>query len=499
MVKADVVIIGSGISGLTAAALLAKHGKEVVLVEKNRNPGGSIRQFTRKNHAFDIGFHYTGCLGEGEILNLLWQHCGVLDKVNIIPASQGGYDHFEDPATGKVIRGYFSYEHLEEELIANFPHEKNGIKTYLKTIRTNCQDVPFYKTDLPLLPFLRGYKDQVNSLSSFLDKTIEDRLLRSVLEAPGFLYGVPTRKASVEVHSLVAHGYYSGAYKVAGGGQSVVNSFVDAIRATGTSLSVNAEVTSIQVKNGAVTGVTLYSGEEITCSQIIYTGHPGQSLALLPPSVFRPAYKSRVRNLQNSLSMFAVFAESEKFVDCTTGALNYYIFPKTGEILPPQSMLAPNQRIMLMTSGAPASSKELHGHGNDVTLLSTGYWKDVEPFLKNDSPRRSPEYTAWKADITDKMVTKAEERWGAISGTLTPLATATPLTFRDKLSAPSGCTYGAMHCLGQYTPDVRTRLSGFYLSGQSTLMTGVVGASVAGLVSAGEILGLEDLWRSIRL
>ena len=497
--KADVVIIGSGVSGLTAAALLSKHGKQVVLVEKNRHLGGSIRQFTRKNHSFDIGFHYTGCLGDGEILNVLWQHCGVLDRVNIIPASQGGYDHFEDPTTGKVVRGYFSYERLEEELIAHFPLEKDGIKTYLQTIRNNCQDVPFYKTDLPLLPFLRGYKNQAHSLANFLDTTIEDTLLRSVLEAPGFLYGVPTQNASLEVHSLVAHGYYSGAYKVAGGGQSVVNSFVDAIRTMGTSISVKSEVTSIAAQNGAVTGVTLDSGEEIACSQVIYTGHPSRSLPLLPSSVFRPAYKSRIQNLKNSLSMFAVFAESEKFVDCASGALNYYIFPKTGEILPPQSILAPNKRTMLMTSGAPATPKGLHGHGNDVILLSTGYWKDVEPFLKNDCPRRSPEYTDWKTDITNKMVKKAEERWGAISGTLTPLATATPLTFRDELSAPSGCTYGAMHCLGQYTPDVRTRLSGFYLSGQSTLMTGVVGASIAGLVSAGEILGLEDLWRNIQL
>ncbi|CAG36589.1 phytoene desaturase family protein [Desulfotalea psychrophila] len=498
--RADVVIIGSGISGLTAGALLAKHGKKVVILEKSRYPGGSIRQFTRKRHAFDVGFHYTGCLGEGEVLNFLWKHCGVLQSLDIIPSDPAGYDHFEDGASGRVIRGYFSYEKLAEELEREFPRELQGIRKYLKTVQENCQDVPFYKPHLPLLPFLRGYKENAQSLSSFLKSITDDRLLRAVLEAPGFLYGVPTADASLEVHSLVAHGYYSGAYKVAGGGQSVVDSFANALDKYGATLTLNAEVTSVLVNNGMTAGVQLASGEEITCQQVIYTGHPSQSLDLLPPQGFRPAYKTRVKNLRPSLSMFAVFAESEKRVDCADGILNYYLFPKEGAILPQQSQLAPHQRTMLMTSGAPAvPQKGLHGQGNDVILLSTGYWQDIEQFAGKNSPPRGPEYTEWKRAIAEKMIHRAEEKWGDICGTLNPLATASPLTFRDELSAPSGCTYGAMHCLGQFNPDVRTRLPGFYLSGQSTLMTGVVGASVAGLVSAGEILGLEDLWRSVQL
>lgn len=77
------------------------------------------------------------------------------------------------------------------------------------------------------------------------------------------------------------------------------------------------------------------------------------------------------------------------------------------------------------------------------------------------------------------------------------LAAGTPLTFRDELSAPQGCAYGASHSLDQYTPDIRTRVPGLYLSGQSTLMTGVVGTSLAGFISAGYIVGLESLWKEM--
>ncbi len=96
------------------------------------------------------------------------------------------------------------------------------------------------------------------------------------------------------------------------------------------------------------------------------------------------------------------------------------------------------------------------------------------------------------------MVAQAERLWHEQCGAIQPLATGTPLTFCDELSAPEGCTYGAMHCLDQFNPDIRTRLPGLYLSGQSTLMTGVVGASISALVAAGEITGLEPLWEEIK-
>ena len=96
------------------------------------------------------------------------------------------------------------------------------------------------------------------------------------------------------------------------------------------------------------------------------------------------------------------------------------------------------------------------------------------------------------------MIRTAEQRWGEYCGRIEPLAVGTPLTFRDMLGAPQGCVYGAMQSLDQFNPGVRTRLAGLFLIGQSTLMTGVVGAAASGLVGAGEILGLEDLWEEIR-
>ena len=58
--KYDVLIIGSGISGLCTAALLSKIGRRVLLIEKHHVIGGYTHMFKRKGYEWDVGIHYIG-------------------------------------------------------------------------------------------------------------------------------------------------------------------------------------------------------------------------------------------------------------------------------------------------------------------------------------------------------------------------------------------------------------------------------------------------------
>lgn len=58
--KYDVIIIGSGISGLAAGALLAKEGRKVLILERHYTPGGFTHMFKRKDYEWDVGIHYIG-------------------------------------------------------------------------------------------------------------------------------------------------------------------------------------------------------------------------------------------------------------------------------------------------------------------------------------------------------------------------------------------------------------------------------------------------------
>ena len=56
----DVIIIGTGISGLCCGALLAMEGKKVLLLEKHFKIGGYTHTFNRQNYEWDVGIHYVG-------------------------------------------------------------------------------------------------------------------------------------------------------------------------------------------------------------------------------------------------------------------------------------------------------------------------------------------------------------------------------------------------------------------------------------------------------
>ena len=65
----DVVVVGAGLGGLSAAAALAKAGRRVALVERQGGPGGNARAFSRGAYTFDPAIHVTAHGFEIEFLD----------------------------------------------------------------------------------------------------------------------------------------------------------------------------------------------------------------------------------------------------------------------------------------------------------------------------------------------------------------------------------------------------------------------------------------------
>lgn len=70
LIKYDVIVIGSGLAGLTASLKLAKSGKKVALFEKHSIPGGYATNFVRKGkdgnlYTFDVSIHSLSGMNRG--------------------------------------------------------------------------------------------------------------------------------------------------------------------------------------------------------------------------------------------------------------------------------------------------------------------------------------------------------------------------------------------------------------------------------------------------
>ena len=124
--KYDVIIIGSGMSGLVCGITLAKHNYSVLILEKNQQVGGALQVFSRDKCIFDTGVHYLGGLDEGENLQKIFNYLGVFDHLEFSPMAVDGFDQirFSDGFVGNIAMGY---ERFRTTLVADFPDEEANI------------------------------------------------------------------------------------------------------------------------------------------------------------------------------------------------------------------------------------------------------------------------------------------------------------------------------------------------------------------------------------
>lgn len=126
----DVVIIGAGISGMTAAALLSRSGLSVCVVEKEPHAGGYLAGFRRKDFRFDSAIHWLNQCGERGIVTKVFQFIGddrpqpqPLERIYRNKAETLDYVLTSNP------------EELKAQFIKDFPHEKDGIEKFFKAAK----------------------------------------------------------------------------------------------------------------------------------------------------------------------------------------------------------------------------------------------------------------------------------------------------------------------------------------------------------------------------
>jgi phytoene dehydrogenase-like protein len=119
----DVIVIGAGIGGLTAAALLSKAGLSVCVLEKEPHVGGYLAGFRRKHFIFDTAIHWLNQYGPGGILDKLFKAIGSDHPKAVEQHRIRRYkgENFDYLLTNKP-------DDMRDQLIRDFPEDKKGIK-----------------------------------------------------------------------------------------------------------------------------------------------------------------------------------------------------------------------------------------------------------------------------------------------------------------------------------------------------------------------------------
>ncbi len=258
--RVDVAVVGGGLAGLTAATILARGGRQVVLFEKARTVGGRAVTHAHGDFRFNIGPHALYKAGPGiKILRALGvQFSGGTPAVSGAYAIDAGVKH-------TLPGGFVS---LLTTGLLRLP-AKLELARLLGTVQ---------KIDTDAI--------QRVSVRTWLDGTIRQpgvhRLLQALLRLSTYAND-PERQSAGAALAQLQDAVRSGVMYLDGGWQGLVDGLRDTARAAGVHIESGVRIASIE-HDTAVRGVQLADGTRMAARAVVVAAAPGDAAALLPAS-----------------------------------------------------------------------------------------------------------------------------------------------------------------------------------------------------------------------
>jgi all-trans-retinol 13,14-reductase len=481
----NIVIIGSGIGGLSAGIILSLLNFRVTVVEKNPLPGGLMRSYRREGFDCPVGVHYVGALGDNEPLGKMFHVLGIPVDELFTPMGQDGiidryiFDDltFDLPAAG--------IDALENNLRNAFPKDTEALNIVMKNLREISR--------LLMEPsFLLSQGDPFQNMDFYqpmgglLDDLQASAGLRAVLSVPCQLIGVPLNDCPIIFHHMVLASYLLSSWKLKESGSKMTEVFIRRFQELGGTLILNNGVKKISITSGKVAGVILESGTNLPAQAVVASIHPKILLQLLDENDLRDSFRRRIRGLKETEGVLTV----QISVDAAAHPeINHNIY-----------RLHKNERGII-EDGVFYQLRGGNSQGSNLlSIITRSLYSDWGQWENTISGQRGKAYEKKKMGIASDLLKKAEEIFGDLKDAQI-LDVYTPLTIRDYVNAPEGACYGIMRSSRQLLKAISLNnvpIPGLFLAGQNALAPGVMGCLLGSFNAARQIIGAERFAKEIK-
>jgi len=509
----DVIIIGSGISGLCSAALLSMEGKKVLVLEKHFKIGGYTHTFRRNNYEWDVGIHYIGGMHNKRSFsrklfdkitnnNLKWNKTD--DNYDRIIFPDKSYD-FVAPKS-KFIENLKNY----------FPDESLNIDKYIEIIISINKSMFKYFA----AKGLSGFKEILfsNYLSKdflkFSDKTTYQALseITSNQELIGVLtgqwgdYGLPPKQSSFAMHCAIASHYLDGANYPIGGSGMIAKTIVPVIEENGGQLFISTGVESIYIKNGKCRGVILENGDIIESKSVISSAGVQNTLnKFLAKEPSLDSYRNNIKLVEPSSGhgcLYVGFDEPAKDLGITN--TNLWIYPSYDHDRNVQKyMNNENEEFPLVylsfaSSKDPSWDDNYPGTATLEAIVPTSFnhynkWKDT-PWKK-----RGNDYLEYKEKFSQRIIQEIYKQCPNLKDKISYYELSSPLSTRDMAHYEFGELYGANHTPSRFRQKwlkPKTPIKNLYLTGQDITTVGLPSALMSGMLTSSTLLN-KNLFKTL--
>lgn len=493
----DTVIVGSGLGGLVSAVILAMEGHKVCVLEKNNQYGGNLQTFAREKSIFDTGVHYIGGLAKGQNLYHYFKYLGIYDGLRLHRLDKDGYDMISFDDDEIEYPHSQGYDNFMDSLISYFPEEEKGIRDYCAKLQETCDKFPLYNLQLgkPYYEdeelYKRPARDCINSFTS-------NKKLQAVLAGSNLLYAGLPDKTPFYVHALSVNSYIQSAYRCVNGGGQISKLLVRRLRELGGDSFKRHEVVRFGFEDGRIISAITSNGKEFRGGRFISNIDPKPTLSLVGKEHFRKSYVKRIEAIESTISVFSLY------IVLKPGSFpymnrNFYHFKDHNRLWEVQDYTQESWPENYMIS---MGVKKGQGPWADqLTAIAymhydeVKHWEDTFNTVTNKN-ERGQDYETFKREKADTLITQIEKRFPQIRSCIQSVYTSTPLSYRDYIGCNRGSMYGFVKdaknpLKSQISP--RTKIPNLFLTGQSLNMHGILGVTIAAIVTCSEIVGREHL------
>jgi len=450
----DIIVIGAGCGGLTAAACAAKEGKKVLLLERHNSPGGFASSFVRGRFEFDVSLHqlcgFGNTAGSGDVRQI-FDYLGISDKIKwtqvpeayrlITKASDGteidvtmpfGVDNYIE-AMEKYVPGskpsMTKLFKIAEEIVnsSNF-FSANEIKRSLKTFRRVLKEHGNFVRTAPY------------SVNKVLEALKIPKKAQEIFTAYWMYLGVDCDRLSFIHYISMVYMYLTfGAVTPKMRSHEMSMALAGAIEDNGGEIRYNSHVSRIRFKDGQASGVIFKSGEKIKCNHIIANCSPTTAYGKIIKTKDVPESALKRTNARSfgmrGACVYLGLNRSPKdlgikeysyFITDTANSVNQFQLMKNIDTNNAQAAVCLN---IANPDCSPAGTTILCL----TTLYSDNCWANINP----------ENYFDEKDMLAARLIANFESATGIIiHNNIEELEVATPVTFARYTYTPQGTVYG---------------------------------------------------------